>query len=274
MSHGSQADHLESYRRVRAGSDATGRSVGVLADLQGPKIRLGEFPGGPVRLTAGDEFTITTERHPRRPARGVHHLRGPAPTTCGPGDRILIDDGNVQLDVTGVTGNRVRPAGRRRREGLRPQGHQPAGCQRQRARAHRQGRGRPALGAGDRRGHRRDVLRPHPGRRAPGPQDHDRHGPLRRPADRQDREAGGGRRAAGHRGRLRRDHGGPRRPRRRAAARAGARRADPGDQPGQGAGPPGHRGHPDARVDDQRAASDPGRGLRRGRRGRRRARTR
>ena len=43
MSHGTQAGHLEVYRRVRAGSDATGRSVGILADLQGPKIRLGEF---------------------------------------------------------------------------------------------------------------------------------------------------------------------------------------------------------------------------------------
>src|SRR5580698_8819599 len=88
MSHGHQADHLTAYRRVRAGSDATGRSVGILADLQGPKIRLGEFPGGPVRLAAGDEFVITTE-----------DVRA--------GDRILIDDGNVQLDVTGVSGTRV-----------------------------------------------------------------------------------------------------------------------------------------------------------------------
>ena len=56
LSHGSHADHLNSYQLVRAGSDAIGRSVGVLADLQGPKIRLGEFPGGPVLLTAGDEI--------------------------------------------------------------------------------------------------------------------------------------------------------------------------------------------------------------------------
>src|SRR6201988_169206 len=64
MSHGSQADHLETYRRVRAGPHGPGRSVGVLADLQGPKIRLGGFPGGPVRLGAGDEFIITTEDIP------------------------------------------------------------------------------------------------------------------------------------------------------------------------------------------------------------------
>jgi pyruvate kinase len=64
LSHGSHADHGQAYQRVRAGSDAIGRGVGVLADLQGPKIRLGEFPAGPVRLNAGDEFTITTDDIP------------------------------------------------------------------------------------------------------------------------------------------------------------------------------------------------------------------
>jgi pyruvate kinase len=106
MSHGSQADHLETYRRVRAGSDATGRSVGVLADLQGPKIRLGEFPGGPVRLGAGDEFVITTEDIPGNSHEASTTYAGLA-DDVRPGDRILIDDGNVQLDVTGVSGTRV-----------------------------------------------------------------------------------------------------------------------------------------------------------------------
>jgi pyruvate kinase len=106
MSHGSQADHLETYRRVRAGSDATGRSVGVLADLQGPKIRLGEFPGGPVRLSAGDEFVITTEDIPGNSHEASTTYAGLA-DDVRPGDRILIDDGNVQLDVTGVSGTRV-----------------------------------------------------------------------------------------------------------------------------------------------------------------------
>jgi len=107
MSHGSQADHLETYRRVRAGSDATGRSVGVLADLQGPKIRLGEFPGGPVRLSAGDEFAITTEDIPGNQHEASTTYKGLADDVRA-GDRILIDDGNVQLDVTGVSGTRVR----------------------------------------------------------------------------------------------------------------------------------------------------------------------
>jgi pyruvate kinase len=107
MSHGRQADHLEVYRRVRAGSEATGRSVGILADLQGPKIRLGEFPGGPVRLAAGDEFTITTEDIPGNQHEASTTYTG-LPYDVRPGDRVLIDDGNVQLDVIGVSGTRVR----------------------------------------------------------------------------------------------------------------------------------------------------------------------
>jgi pyruvate kinase len=64
MSHGTQADHLAAYRAVRAASDAAGRSVGVLVDLQGPKIRLGTFAPGRVQLVAGREFTITGEDIP------------------------------------------------------------------------------------------------------------------------------------------------------------------------------------------------------------------
>jgi pyruvate kinase len=107
LSHGSHADHLHSYQLVRAGSDAIGRSVGVLADLQGPKIRLGGFPGGPVRLTAGDEFTITTDDIPGDRHEASTTYRGLAGDVRA-GDRILIDDGNVQVDVTGVAGTRVR----------------------------------------------------------------------------------------------------------------------------------------------------------------------
>jgi pyruvate kinase len=107
LSHGSHADHLHSYQLVRAGSDAIGRSVGVLADLQGPKIRLGEFPGGPVRLTAGDEFTITTDDIPGDRHEASTTYQGLAGDVRA-GDRILIDDGNVQVDVTGVAGTRVR----------------------------------------------------------------------------------------------------------------------------------------------------------------------
>ena len=60
MSHGTQEDHAETYRLVREASDASGKSVGILADLQGPKIRLETFSGGPVHLSRGQVWTITT----------------------------------------------------------------------------------------------------------------------------------------------------------------------------------------------------------------------
>ena len=107
LSHGTQASHLLAYQRVRAGSDATGRSVGVLADLQGPKIRLGTFPGGPVQLDAGDEFIIATDDIPGTEHEASTTYPGLADDVRA-GDRILIDDGNVQLEETGVTGSRVR----------------------------------------------------------------------------------------------------------------------------------------------------------------------
>ena len=61
MSHGDHDAHRAAYDAVRAASDASGRSVGVLVDLQGPKIRLGRFAAGPVTLVPGQEFTITGE---------------------------------------------------------------------------------------------------------------------------------------------------------------------------------------------------------------------
>lgn len=107
MSHGSHDTHLAAYRAVRAASDAAGRSVGVLADLQGPKIRLGSFPSGPVMLPAGQEFTITTDDLPGDAGQASTTYEG-LTGDVRRGTKILVDDGRVVLEVTGVTGNRVR----------------------------------------------------------------------------------------------------------------------------------------------------------------------
>src|SRR6478672_9396476 len=61
FSHGDHADHELVYQRVRDASDASGRAIGILADLQGPKIRLGRFGAGPVDWTAGEQVSITTD---------------------------------------------------------------------------------------------------------------------------------------------------------------------------------------------------------------------
>ncbi|ALM38505.1 pyruvate kinase [Streptomyces sp. FR-008] len=107
MSHGSHAEHEDRYRRVRQASADTGRAVGVLADLQGPKIRLETFAEGPVELVRGDEFTITTED-----VAGDKSVCGTTykglPGDVAKGDPILINDGNVELKVTEVEGPRVR----------------------------------------------------------------------------------------------------------------------------------------------------------------------
>jgi pyruvate kinase len=107
LSHGSHADHQLACERIRAACGPSGRGVGILVDLQGPKIRLGTFPAGPVRLNLGDEFTITTEDVPgdRSQASTTYQdLAG----DVRPGNRVLIDDGRVLLKVTGVDGPRVR----------------------------------------------------------------------------------------------------------------------------------------------------------------------
>ncbi|MGK5558871.1 pyruvate kinase [Actinomadura kijaniata] len=106
MSHGDHPTHEAVYHRLRAPPEATGRGVGILADLQGPKIRIGRFPDGPVRLTLGDEFTITTEDVPGT-RRQVSTTYQGLPGDVRAGDTVLIDDGRVALEVTSVDGPRV-----------------------------------------------------------------------------------------------------------------------------------------------------------------------
>src|SRR5260370_9759600 len=107
MSHGTLASHLEAYRAVRAASDQAGRSVGVLVDLQGPKIRLGTFASGPAQLVAGREFTITGEDVSGDGAEASTTYPGLAADVKA-GDQILVDDGRVVLEVAAVRGVRVR----------------------------------------------------------------------------------------------------------------------------------------------------------------------
>ncbi|WP_171166329.1 pyruvate kinase [Streptomyces sp. I05A-00742] len=107
MSHGTHAEHEERYHRLRKAAAETGRAVGVLADLQGPKIRLETFADGPVELVRGDEFTITTEDVPGgRTICGTTYKGLPGDVTKG--DQVLINDGNVELRVTEIDGPRVR----------------------------------------------------------------------------------------------------------------------------------------------------------------------
>ncbi|CAM5690267.1 pyruvate kinase [Streptomyces fumanus] len=108
LSHGDHAEHEERYRRVRKASDETGRSVGLLADLQGPKIRLGTFTEGPVLLEPGDDFTLTVEEGAEGDRTGCGTTYAGLAADVTPGERVLVDDGKVCLEVTAVDGPRVR----------------------------------------------------------------------------------------------------------------------------------------------------------------------
>jgi pyruvate kinase len=102
LSHGAYSEHEEVYRLVRAASDASGHGVGIFADLQGPKIRLGNFASGPVNLVEGHTFTITTRDVPGDMDICSTTYDG-LPGDVSAGDQILIDDGKVSLTVTDVT---------------------------------------------------------------------------------------------------------------------------------------------------------------------------
>jgi pyruvate kinase len=106
FSHGSHDDHAEAYRLVREASTATGIPVGILADLQGPKIRLGKFENGPVAWRTGDTIVITGDDIVGTADR-VSCTYTKLPQEVKTGDKLLVDDGRVALEVKGVDGNDI-----------------------------------------------------------------------------------------------------------------------------------------------------------------------
>jgi pyruvate kinase len=106
LSHGSYEEHQGRLDRVRAAAKESGKAIAVLVDLQGPKIRLARFENGPHELARGDIFTITTDEVPGTKERVGTTYKG-LPGDCKAGDRILIDDGKVTVEVVEVKGNDV-----------------------------------------------------------------------------------------------------------------------------------------------------------------------
>jgi pyruvate kinase len=106
FSHGTHDQHRAHYGRVRAAAEAAGRAVGVMADLSGPKIRLGVFPAGPVTLVAGARFDLTTQPVPGDARQASTTYEGLA-RDVGPGAVLLVNDGLVRLEVLASDGVRV-----------------------------------------------------------------------------------------------------------------------------------------------------------------------
>ena len=106
LSHGGYPEHQARLDQVRKASKEAGVPVAILVDLQGPKIRLARFKAGPHDLARGDIFTITTDEIEGTKDRVGTTYKG-LPGDCKAGDRILIDDGKVTVEVIEVKGNDV-----------------------------------------------------------------------------------------------------------------------------------------------------------------------
>jgi pyruvate kinase len=101
FSHGVHADHGRRFHEIRQAATAAGRNVAVLADLQGPKIRLGTFAEGPVMWATGERVVVTVDE-----CEGTHDRVSTTykqlAADVKPGDRLLVDDGNVALIAVDV----------------------------------------------------------------------------------------------------------------------------------------------------------------------------
>jgi len=106
FSHGTAAEHTKRVALVRSLARKAGRAVGVLVDLQGPKIRIGRFRDGKISLAAGAKFVLDAEC-----ALGDQHTVGldykKLPNDVRPGDTLLLDDGRIVLGVSLVRGSRI-----------------------------------------------------------------------------------------------------------------------------------------------------------------------
>ena len=109
LSHGQPGDHRRRAEAVRAWAAASGREIGILADLQGPKIRVERFANGPVRLQEGMSFVLDCRLDaPPGDATRVGVSYTGLPRDVRGGDVLLLDDGLVALDVREVVGAEVR----------------------------------------------------------------------------------------------------------------------------------------------------------------------
>ena len=108
FSHGRSDDHLQRVQSVREAAERVGQDVAVLADLQGPKIRIDRFRDGPVELTEGESFFLDAELDPEGGTReGVGLTYKALPEDVGPGDVLLLDDGQIVLRAERIEGSRI-----------------------------------------------------------------------------------------------------------------------------------------------------------------------
>ena len=107
FSHGTAADHIARAELVRSVADKVGKPVALMADLQGPKIRVGKFAEGRVMLVAGEPFVLDAQRSEPGDVHGVGLDYKELPRDVRPGDTLLLNDGLIKLTVEAVRGEQV-----------------------------------------------------------------------------------------------------------------------------------------------------------------------
>ncbi|QNP50562.1 pyruvate kinase [Diaphorobacter aerolatus] len=107
FSHGKAQDHIDRAEMVRAAAQRAGREVAIMADLQGPKIRVGKFAEGKVMLEDGAPFVLDASRAEPGDLNGVGLDYKELPRDVRPGDTLLLNDGLIVLEVTAVRGDAV-----------------------------------------------------------------------------------------------------------------------------------------------------------------------
>ena len=262
MSHTSHDKMRELVKTIRNVEGSYGRPIGILVDLQGPKLRLGSFAEGAVQLKNGQNFVLDSDKTPGDNTR----VQLPHPEILAalkPGHALLLDDGKVRLIAEETSPDRavtrVVIGGRMSdRKGVSlPDTDLPVSAMTPKDRADLE------AALIDRRRLDRAVVRAARRGRDRGQEDDPR--PRRR--DGQDRKAAGDRPAARNPRGLRRADGGARRSRRRTAAGAGAEPAEADDAAGAPRRQAGGGRDPDAGIDDPGAGADARRSLRRRHRG-------
>ncbi|HTH77838.1 MAG TPA: pyruvate kinase, partial [Ramlibacter sp.] len=107
FSHGKGQDHIDRATLVRDCAQRAGREVAIMADLQGPKIRVGKFAQGKVQLQPGEKFVLDAGRAEPGDAHGVGLDYKELPRDVKSGDLLLLNDGLIVLTVDSVRGEKV-----------------------------------------------------------------------------------------------------------------------------------------------------------------------
>lgn len=108
FSHGTAQDHIDRAAMVRAAADNAGKAVAIMADLQGPKIRVGKFEGDKTVLKTGQRFTLDGARTSLGDNEAVGLDYKELPRDVKPGDTLLLNDGLIVLTVDDVLGDKVQ----------------------------------------------------------------------------------------------------------------------------------------------------------------------